>query len=125
MGGELVLIVDDNELNLKLTRALLMKAGYDVRTASDVPRALSVLEAFRPRLILMDIQLPGVDGLQFTKTLKTDPTTHDIKILAVTAYSSTGDEEKALVAGCDGYVTKPIDTRALPGLVRKHLDGLA
>lgn len=125
MGGELVLIVDDNQLNLKLTRALLTKAGYDVRTASDVPSALSVLEAVRPRLILMDIQLPGVDGLQLTKTLKTDPKTQDIKILAVTAYSSKGDEEKAVVAGCDGYVTKPIDTRALPGLVRRHLDGLA
>ena len=125
MGGEPVLIVDDNELNLKLTRALLAKAGYDVRTASDTPSALSVLAAFSPRLILMDIQMPGVDGLQLTRTLKTDPKTQGIKILAVTAYSAKGDEEKALVAGCDGYVTKPIDTRALPGIVRRHLDGLA
>ncbi len=124
MGGEPVLIVDDNELNLRLTRALLMKAGYDVRTASDTPSALSVLEAFSPKLILMDIQLPGIDGLQLTRTLKTDPRTHDIKILAVTAYAGKGDQEKALVAGCDGYVTKPIDTRALPGIVRRHLDGL-
>ena len=125
MGGEPVLVVDDNELNLKLTRALLTKAGYDVRTASDTPSALSVLAAFNPRLILMDIQMPGVDGLELTRSLKTDPKTQAIKILAVTAYASKGDEEKALVAGCDGYVTKPVDTRTLPGIVRRHLDGIA
>ena len=121
--GETVLVVDDNELSLRLTRALLTKAGYDVRTASDAPGALSVLEGCRPRLILMDIQLPGVDGLQLTRTLKTDPNTQGIKILAVTAYTAKGDAEKAFVAGCDGYVSKPIDARALPGLVQQHING--
>jgi two-component system cell cycle response regulator DivK len=125
MGGEPVLIVDDNELNLKMTRALLTKAGYDVRTASDSSSALGALTAFKPRLILMDIQLPGVDGLELTRAIKSDPATQGVKILAVTAYSSKGDEAKAMLAGCDGYVTKPIDTRALPGIVRRHLDGPA
>ena len=120
-AGETVLIVDDNELSLKLTRALLMKAGYDVKTACDADRAMSVIEACHPRLILMDLQLPGVDGLQLTKTLKTDPVTQDIKILAVTAYGMKGDAQKARVAGCDGFVPKPIDARALPDLVQSHL----
>ena len=69
--------------------------------------------------------MPGIDGLELTRTLKTDPRTLDIKILALTAYAGKGDHEKALVAGCDGYVTKPIDTRALPGLIRRHIDGVA
>ncbi len=125
MAGEQVLIVDDNELNLKLTRALLTKAGFDVRTATDAPSAMHVLEACHPRLILMDLQLPGMDGLELTRTIKADPKTHDIKILAVTAYAVKGVEGHAFSAGCDDYITKPIDTRTLPGLVRRHLDGAA
>lgn len=123
-AGETLLIVDDNELSLRLTRALLTRAGYDVRTATDAAAAMSVLEACHPRLILMDLQLPGeIDGLQLTRNLKADPRTQNIKIVAVTAYGLKGDAEKALGAGCDGYVPKPIDARALPALVQKHLDG--
>ncbi len=73
----------------------------------------------------MDLQLPGIDGLELTRRLKADPATRDIKIIAVTAYAMKGDEDKALEAGCDDYVTKPIDTRALPGTIAKHIGGAA
>jgi len=119
--GERVLIVDDNEQNLKLARVILAGAGYDVRTAVDAEAALGVLDTFRPRLILMDLQLPGMDGLELTRRLKADPSRRDIVILALTAYAMKGDEEKARAAGCDGYITKPIDTEALPRTVAEHL----
>ena len=108
-----LLIVDDNAVNLKLMRVLLAKEGYETRTAGDAEEALAVMETFKPRLILMDLQLPGMDGLQLTRQLKADPRTKDILIVALTAYAMKGDEEKARAAGCDGYVAKPIDTRDL------------
>jgi CheY-like chemotaxis protein len=80
-----------------------------------------VLEGFRPRLILMDIQLPGEDGLQLTRRLKSDPATRHIAVIAVTAYAMKDDHARAAAAGCDDYVTKPIDTRLLPQLVARHL----
>jgi CheY-like chemotaxis protein len=104
-----ILIVDDNATNLKLARVLLTHAGYHVQTASNAEEAMSVLDAFEPALILMDIQLPGMDGLELTRRLKRDPKRRQIVILALSAYAMKGDEEKALAAGCDGYVTKPID----------------
>jgi two-component system, cell cycle response regulator DivK len=122
MAGEPVLVVDDNSQNLKLVRVLLRTEGYDVRTAVDAEAALGELEEFAPRLILMDIQLPGMDGLELTRKLKADPARCDIAIIAVTAYAMKGDEEKARAAGCDGYVAKPIDVETLPRLVREHLD---
>jgi len=112
-----VLIVDDNPTNLKLVTYLVKSNGYDVDTAADAETALTVIAASRPDLILMDLQLPGIDGLELTRRLKADAKTADIKIIAVTAYAMKGDQEKALAAGCDGYVTKPIDTRALPALI--------
>ena len=121
MAGEPILIVDDNAANLKLARVLLSGEGYEVRTAGDAEQALELLESFRPRLILMDLQLPGMDGLELTRRLKADPTRRDIAVIALTAYAMTGDEEKARAAGCDGYVTKPIDTEQLPRLVADHL----
>jgi two-component system cell cycle response regulator DivK len=122
MAGEPVLVVDDNSQNLKLVRVLLRTEGYDVRTAVDAEEALGELEVFTPRLILMDLQLPGMDGLELTRKLKADPTRRDIAIIAVTAYAMKGDEEKARAAGCDGYVAKPIDIETLPRMVREHLD---
>jgi len=122
--GEPILIVDDNPANLKLARVLLTGEGYDVRTVMNAEEALSVLATFRPRLILMDIQLPGMDGLALTRHLKADPATRGIVVLALTAYAMKGDEEKALAAGCDGYIPKPIDTRALPTLVAGHIAGV-
>jgi CheY-like chemotaxis protein len=121
VAGPPILIVDDNPVNLKLARVTLAIAGYDVRTAADAEEALALLAAFHPRLILMDIQLPGMDGLTLTRRLKADAATRGIVILALTAYAMKGDEQKALDAGCDGYITKPIDTRMLPVLVARHL----
>ena len=121
MPGEPILIVDDNPQNLKLARVLLAGEGYDVRTATDAEAALELLATFHPRLILMDLQLPGMDGLELTRQLKADPTRRDIVIVALTAYAMKGDEEKARAAGCDDYVTKPIDTDVLPTIVAGHL----
>lgn len=119
--GERVLIVDDNPTNLKLVTFLVKASGYDVDTAQDADSAVAAIAANRPKLILMDLQLPGVDGLELTRRLKSDPQTSGIKIIAVTAYAMKGDQEKAIEAGCDDYVTKPVDTRALPQLIAKHI----
>jgi CheY-like chemotaxis protein len=116
-----ILIVDDNPTNLKLVRVLLEGEGFDVRTAVDAAEAIQAIAAERPSLLLLDLQLPGMDGLQLTRRLKADPVTRGIQILAMTAYAMKGDEERARAAGCDGYVTKPIDTRALPELLRRYL----
>jgi CheY-like chemotaxis protein len=112
-----VLIVDDNPLNLKLTRLLLEVEGYDVRVAADAGQALAELDVFRPDLILMDLQLPGTDGFELTRRLKARPDTRHIVIVALTAYAMKGDEARALAAGCDGYIAKPIETRLLAGQV--------
>lgn len=121
MAGEPILIVDDNAANLKLARMLLAGEGFDVRTAADAEEAFSTLRSFRPRLILVDLQMPGMDGFELTRRLKSDPTTREIVVLALTAYAMKGDEERARQAGCDGYVSKPIDTRTLPSLIALHL----
>jgi CheY-like chemotaxis protein len=125
MAGEPILIVDDNVANLKLARVLLVSEGYLVRTAEDAEKALELLETFTPRLILMDLQLPGIDGLELTRRLKADPARRAIMVVALTAYAMKGDEEKALAAGCDGYLTKPIDTDRLASVVAAYLAGSA
>jgi len=124
MAGEPILAIDDNRVNLKLVQVLFTKEGYDVRTAANAAEALRLLRTFHPRLILMDLQLPGVDGLQLTRQLKADPAFQDIVILALTASAMKGDEQKALAAGCDGYITKPIDTRTLPNVVLRYLESM-
>jgi two-component system, cell cycle response regulator DivK len=116
-----VLIVDDNAINLKLARLVLAAEGYQVITAGDAEGALELLKTHRPRLILMDIQLPGMDGFQLTRKLKADPTTRDIVIIAMTAYAMKGDDLRAADAGCDGYLSKPIDTRTLAQAVARHM----
>jgi CheY-like chemotaxis protein len=121
MAGDPILIVDDNAVNLRLARMVLAGEGYEVRTAADAEEALRMLETFRPCLILMDMQMPGMDGFDLTRRLKADPGTREIAIVALTAYAMKGDEEKAREAGCDGYVAKPIDTRALPTLIARTL----
>jgi CheY-like chemotaxis protein len=122
MAQNSILVVDDNLLNLKLTRILLTAHGYEVRTAMDSKAALAVLDTFQPRLILMDIQMPGMNGLELTRRLKADPSTRDIVVLALTAYAMKGDEHRAREAGCNGYIAKPIDTRSLPAVVREYLE---
>jgi len=116
-----ILIVDDNPVNMKLVRVLLAGEGYNVRTATDAGEALNVLKEFHPHLILMDIQLPGIDGLELTRRLKAEPSTRDITILGLTAFAMKGDEERILAAGCDGYIPKPIDTRTLPNHIKGYL----
>lgn len=121
MAGERILIVDDNATNLKLVAYLMKANGYTVDTALDAESAIVAIRNNHPDVILMDIQLPGIDGLELTRRLKADPATHDIVIVAVTAYAMKGDQVKALAAGCDDYITKPIDTRALPETIARHL----
>ena len=121
MAGEPILIVDDNAANLKLARVLLAVDGFEVRTAASAEEALTVLESFTPRLILMDLQLPGIDGLELTRRLKADPARREIIVLALTAYAMKGDAEKARAAGCDGYITKPIDPDDFSAMVNRYL----
>lgn len=121
MSNNAVLIVDDTPVNLKLVRVLLSRQGFDVRTANTAEEALELAQTFRPALVLADIQLPGMDGLEMTRRLKAAPETRDTVVLALTAFAMKGDEEKAFDAGCDGYITKPIDTRTFPDLIRKYL----
>jgi len=118
MAGESILIVDDNPTNLKLTSYLLKSEGYVIDTAVDGHETLKLMETLRPDLILMDVQLPGIDGLEVNRRLKNNATTKSIPIIALTAHAMKGDEEKALDAGCDGYIAKPIDTRTFPTQLR-------
>jgi two-component system, cell cycle response regulator DivK len=121
MSGEPILIVDDNAANALLLSYLLSRKGYLVRTATNGREALAALDEFQPRVIMMDIQLPGMDGLELTRHLKSKPETKDIVIIVLTAYAMKGDETRAREAGCDDYISKPIDTRTLPGIIEAHL----
>jgi CheY-like chemotaxis protein len=121
MPGETILVVEDNPANRQLTTVVLSVAGYDVRTANDAEEALKALQTFKPSLILMDIQLPGMDGIELTRKLKSNPASADILIVAVSAYAMKGDDQKAIEAGCDGYITKPINTRTLAQAVADYL----
>jgi CheY-like chemotaxis protein len=125
MPGEPILIVDDTPVNLKLTRILLVNEGYKALTAASAEEALELLRSYHPRLILADIQLPGMDGLEMTRRIKQDEKTRDILVVALTAFANPGDEQKAIAAGCDGYITKPIDTRSLGARIRGFLDSRA
>ena len=114
MAGEKILIVEDNPMNMELATDLLETSGYVVIQAGMAEEGIELARAELPDLILMDISLPGMDGLEATGILKQDPTTKDIPVIAMTAHAMKGDEEKALTAGCAGYITKPIDTREFP-----------
>jgi CheY-like chemotaxis protein len=121
VAGEAILVVDDNPANVKLLRLLLEGEGYDVREAGDGRSALAVLRTFRPRLILMDVQLPGIDGLELTRRLKADPLTRDVVVLGVTAAALDGDAERVLAAGCAEYFAKPLDLHRLRASITRHL----
>jgi CheY-like chemotaxis protein len=119
-----VMIVDDNAANLKLGGDLLEIEGFEVCRCIDAESAMNSLGQFRPVLILMDLALPGMDGLQLTQKLKSEENTKKIKIVALTASAMKGDKEKILSAGCDGYITKPIDTRKFKAQIMQYLQYL-
>jgi len=114
MSQARILIVDDNPVNVKLTANVLERDGYEILQAADALQALAIIGQTPPDLILIDISLPGMDGLTLTRRLKADPATRHIIMVALTAFAMKGDDQKAWDAGCDGYITKPIDTRKLP-----------
>jgi two-component system, cell cycle response regulator DivK len=116
-----ILVVEDNEAGLTLLRAVLEVEGFLVDSAGSADEVLEQLNVRRPDLILMDVQLPGEDGLTITRRLKANPATTAIPIVALTAHAMAGDREKALFAGCIDYITKPIDTRTLAYQIRKFL----
>lgn len=121
MAGERILVVEDNPLNLELTRALLEKLGYSVIAAGTGEEGIECAKSEQPQLILMDLNLPGIDGLTATAMLKAEPTTSHIPVVALTAHAMKGDDERVLSAGCDGYLPKPIDTRSFPAAVAGYL----
>src|SRR5258705_10693413 len=120
-----VLLIEDNPINMELATDLLEGSGFEVVTAQDAEVGVNLARETQPSLILMDLSLPGMDGLEATKALKADPQTAAIPIVAVTAHAMKGDEQKALDAGCEGYITKPIDTRMFPMLVMQFLEQAA
>lgn len=112
-----ILIVDDNATNLKLASQVLELEDYEVLRAVDAEQALEIVRERRPDLVLMDIALPGMDGLELTRLLKADRAFAALPIVALSSFAMKGDEEKALAAGCDGYITKPINTRTFANQV--------
>lgn len=129
MSAPRVLIVDDNAMNATVAQVVLSADGFDIESAADADEAVQKIDLFRPDLILMDIQLPGVDGLELTRRLKAAPSTQHIVIVAFTAFAMRGDAEKMRAAGCDSYVSKPIDVNKfaaqIRSLLRSPVSGLA
>ncbi len=121
MSAKSVLVVEDKELNRKVVRIVLEAEGYEMLEATTAEETLQILNTKTPDLILMDISLPGgMDGEELTRQIKTDPRWQHVPILALTAAAMKGDRERILEAGCDDYISKPIDTRVLVNLVGKY-----
>jgi two-component system cell cycle response regulator DivK len=118
-----VLIVEDNPANMKLASFLLESAGYTVLGATNAEAGLTIARTELPDLVLMDIQLPGMDGLEAIALLKRDDRTHAIPVIALTALAMKGDEERIRAVGCDGYIAKPIRYQEFLNAVGKHLGG--
>ncbi len=116
-----ILIIEDNPANMKLSSDLLAKVGYEVLEAFDAETGIAMARDQAPDLILMDIQLPGMDGLTATRRLKGEHATMDIPIIALTAFAMKGDEEKMLASGCDGYIAKPIRYKEFLATVESFL----
>ena len=116
-----ILVVEDHEDNRRILRDLLGAAGYEMIEAHDGAQALEKVAASKPDLILMDIQLPGIDGYEVTRRIKADPVLSAIPIIAVTSYALAGDDGKARAAGCDDYVAKPFSPRQLLAKIREYL----
>ena len=117
-----VLIIEDNALNMKLVRSLLQLRDIETVEAENAEKGIKIAKSCKPDLILMDIQLPGMDGLQATKKLKSDFDLNSIPIIALTSYAMQGDEEKAIESGCIGYITKPIDTKKFLETIGEYLN---
>ncbi len=125
MTGERILVVEDNEKNMKLFRDVLAATGYRTLEATTGSEAIDLASEHTPDLVLMDIQLPDLDGVQALRRLRADERTAGIPVLALTAQAMRGDRERFLAAGFDGYLSKPVDVRELIGTVREHCDRLA
>jgi len=121
MSAETILVVEDNEKNLKLVRDVLQFAGFDVVAASSAEQGVAMAIERPPDLVLMDLQLPGMDGTEALRQLRDSPRTRSVPVVAVTAFAMKDDRERALDAGFDGYLEKPISVQALPAQVRSFL----
>jgi len=122
-AGERILVVEDNPKNMKLVRDVLQATGYRILEATTGGRAVELASEHRPDLVLMDIQLPDIDGVEALVRLRADERTAAIPVLALTAQAMEGDRERFLAAGFDGYVSKPVDIVALVATVKQHCDG--
>lgn len=120
--GRVILIVEDDPKNLKLLRDLLQIRGYTTLEATDGKQGVDMARAKMPDLIFMDIQMPVMDGFEAINILKADPVTKSIPIIALTAFAMQGDREKCMEAGCNDYITKPLDTRAFVTKVKEYLE---
>ena len=116
-----ILVVEDQEDNRQIVRDLLSANGYELTDAITGEEGVALAKRDRPDLILMDIQLPGIDGYEATRRIKADPELRHIPIIVVTSYALSGDDQKAFAAGCDGYVTKPFSPRLLLAKIREYL----
>jgi CheY-like chemotaxis protein len=121
MEQKSILVIEDNKLNMKLVRGIISTTTYEMIEAVDAETGLTLARKRLPDLILMDIQLPGMDGLSATKVIKNEKALGDIPVIAVTSYAMQGDREKAIEAGCDGHVTKPFDAKTLREIIDKYL----
>jgi len=123
MGKKKLLVVEDNEVNLKLYMYMLKSLDAEIIVARTGVEALDAIESQMPNLVILDIQIPEIDGLEVAKRVRKNPEFKDLTIIAVTAYSMVGDKEKILQSGCNYYVSKPIDTRKFPVMITKLLNG--
>lgn len=121
MPKETILIVEDSKLNQRLLEAVLKPHGYRLLVAEDGESGVALARTEKPDLILMDVLLPGIDGYEATRRLRADPETQRVVVVALTASASSEQQDRALAAGCDGYIPKPIDTRAFPQQIRQFL----
>ena len=121
MGTKTILVIDDNELTIKLVRNLLRIENYRVLEAENANKGIRLAQQFQPDLIIMDIQLPGMDGLQATKQILSDKNLKQIPIVGFSSYAMDRDKENALAAGCVAYMTKPIDTKSFLKTIAEHI----
>ena len=122
MGKKSILVIEDNDLNMKLVKGLLQIGGYNMLEANDAETGIDMTREHHPDLILMDIQLPGMDGLSATRKILSDSDLKHIPIVALTSYAMEGDKEKALAVGCAGYITKPIQNESFLKAISEYLD---